>query len=194
MKTSAIAWLGVAILMAAIIGLAINLADTEPRSTTSPLIGEVAPAIELPELDGSGTVRLADYDGQIVVVNFFASWCLQCIAEHPDLLAAANTLAGDVQFLSVTYLDTVEDANAFLDEHGRAEQRKYVFDEKGFSAIEYGLFGVPETFFVNEAGTVVAKITGPANLGLILEIVEDIRAGNATGLTETGEPQGSPSG
>ena len=194
MKTSAIAWLGVAILMAAIIGLAINLADTEPRSTTSPLIGEVAPAIELPELDGSGTVRLADYDGQIVVVNFFASWCLQCIAEHPDLLAAANTLAGDVQFLSVTYLDTVEDANAFLDEHGRAEQGKYVFDEKGFSAIEYGLFGVPETFFVNEAGTVVAKITGPANLGLILEIVEDIRAGNATGLTETGEPQGSPSG
>ncbi len=194
MKTSTIAWFGVGILMAGIIGLAINLADTEPRTTTSPLIGNAAPAIELPALDGSGTVRLAEYDGQIVIVNFFASWCLQCIAEHPDLLASANSLADEVQFLGVSYLDSVDNANAFLDEHGRATSAEYLFDEAGFSAIEYGLFGVPETFFINDEGTIVAKITGPANLALILDVVADIKAGNATGLTQTGEPQGSPSG
>jgi len=192
MKTSRIAWVGVLILLAGVIVLAVNLADTEPRASTSPLINQPAPGFDLPRLDGAGQVNLADYRGKIVMVNFFASWCIECRLEHPDLTAAANTLVDEVQFIGITYLDTPADANAFLDELGRATTAEYLFDEPGFAAIEYGLFGVPETFFLDETGIVVAKITGPANLGLILGIVEDIKAGNPIGVTKTGTPQGSP--
>lgn len=192
MKTSRIAWIGVVVLLIGVIVLAVNLADTEPRASTSPLIDQPAPDFDLPSLDGSGNVSVSDYQGQIVMVNFFASWCLECRLEHPDLVAAINTLANDVQFIGITYLDTPSDANAFLDELGRPPAARYLFDEPGFAAIEYGLFGVPETFFIDQQGVVVAKITGPANLGLILGIVEDIKTGNATGLVETGQPQGSP--
>ena len=192
MKTTRIAWVGVLALFAGVVVLAVNLADTEPRSSTSPLINQTAPAFDLPRLDGSGNVQLDDVAGKIIMVNFFASWCLECRLEHADLTAAANTLAADVQLIGITYLDTPEDANGFLDELGRADSAEYLFDEPGFAAIEYGLFGVPETFFIDETGTIVAKVTGPANLGLILSIIEDIKAGKASGVTETGTPQGSP--
>lgn len=192
MKTTRVAWIGVLALFAGVVVLAVNLADTEPRTSTSPLINQAAPVFDLPRLDGSGNVQLDDYAGRIVMVNFFASWCLECRLEHADLTAAANTLAPDVALIGITYLDTPEDANGFLDELGRAESAEYLFDEPGFASIEYGLFGVPETFFIDETGTIVAKVTGPASLGLILSIVDDIKAGKATGVTETGTPQGSP--
>ncbi len=192
MKTTGIAWVGVLALLAGVVVLAVNLADTEPRVSTSPLINQAAPAFDLPRLDGSGNVQLDDFAGKIVLVNFFASWCLECRLEHADLTAAANTLAPDVALIGITYLDTPEDANGFLDELGRADSAEYLFDEPGFASIEYGLFGVPETFFIDATGTIVAKVTGPANLGLILSIVDDIKAGKATGVTETGTPQGSP--
>lgn len=192
MKASRLAWVGVLVLFAGVVVLAVNLADTEPRQSTSPLINQAAPTFELPSLDGSGDIALDDFSGKIVLVNFFASWCLECRLEHADLTAAANALAPDVQLIGITYLDTPEDANSFLDELGRATTGQYLFDEPGFAAIEYGLFGVPETFFIDETGTIVAKITGPANLGLILGIVQDIKDGEATGVTETGTPQGSP--
>lgn len=195
MKSSVLAWIAVIGVFIGVIVLAVNLADTTPRASNSPLLNLAAPPIELERLDDGGTVRLSDYEGQIVVVNFFASWCLQCVQEHPDLIAAANTLDDrGVQFLGVTYQDRPADSLAFLEERGRGDTYEYVHDADGFTAIKYGLFGIPETFFIDGDGVVRAKITGTANLPLILSIVEDIEAGNTTGVTETGETQSSRDG
>lgn len=192
MSRSAIAWVVMATLFAGVIVLGVNLADTEPQTSPSPLLNQPAPTFTLTDLDSSEDISLADYRGQVVVINFFASWCLACKVEHADLTAAANTAAAeDVVFVGITYLDNPEDARGFLDENGRASSGHYVYDESGFTAIEYGLFGIPETFFVDSQGVVRAKITGPANLGLILDTIDKVKAGDTPGITETGPVQGS---
>ena len=180
------AWsaVGVAAILLVLFGL--RLSEPDPELAASPLVGQPAAQLVLPRIDG-GEFDFADADGTITVVNFWASWCVPCRDEHPELVAAANGLDGEVQFVGITYLDALDDAREFLDEYGRAEAAAYVQDPGSRAAIEYGIFGIPETFVIDETGTIVGVVRGPVNLPLILNTVEQIRSGENPGVTETGE-------
>lgn len=185
------AWAAVGITMVGLVIFASQLNQPDPGLSTSPLIGLPVPAMSLEALDG----RVFDTDehaGEILVINFWASWCAPCETEHPDLVAAANTLADqDVTFVGVVYSDQESAANAFLDRLGRADEAFYVIDPGSRTAIDFGLFGIPETFFVNEDGLIVAVVRGGVNLPLILNTVEQIQNGETPGVTETGRTFGN---
>lgn len=181
------AWAAVAAAVVVVVLFALRLQAPDAEVATSPLVGHPAALLTLPTLDG-GEFDFRSADGDIMVVNFWASWCVPCQTEHPDLVAAANSLADEnVQFVGITYLDATDDSRAFLDEYGRAPSAAYVQDPGSRAAIEFGIFGIPETFFIDESGIIVGVVRGPANLPLVLNTIEQIRAGIEPGLTETGE-------
>lgn len=141
----------------------------DPTLVDTPLIGNSAPQRQVPYLEKSGSMDLGQLKGQVVVVNFWASWCIACREEHPDLLAAATAYRDrGVQFVGVTYQDRKSSATAFLDEMGRGGANyRYVTDPGSRLAIDFGVFGVPETFFIGRDGRIVAKISGASTLPLL---------------------------
>ena len=167
----------------------------DPTLVDSPLIGTPAPTATLPNLEGSGSVSLADLRGQIVVINFWASWCVACREEHPALVSAANDYrAAGVVFVGVNYQDQRGAAIAFLDEMGRGDPAayRYVTDPDSRLALDFGVFGVPETFFIDGAGTVVAKITGPSTYPLLSGTLDAILAGRTPQSHTDGTVQPAP--
>lgn len=184
----------------AIIGtlvLAVVLADrfgTDPNLVASPLIGQTAPEATLPRLDGRGDLDLAELRGQVVVVNFWASWCVACRAEHDDLVATASAFQErDVVFVGVVYQDDPENAKEFLDEMGWGDDNyQYVLDPGSQAAISFGVFGVPETFFIDAEGVVTGKITGESNATLLGSTLDQILAGERPGDHTAGTVQSEP--
>jgi cytochrome c biogenesis protein CcmG/thiol:disulfide interchange protein DsbE len=153
----------------------------------SPLIGSPAPAVPVPLLDVPATIDLGDLRGDITVVNFWASWCTGCRLEHPGLVEAAAAFRDfDVRFVGVLYQDDAADGIRFLDEFGRGDPFLYVFDGDSRVGLEYGVLGLPETFFVDSGGTIVGKISGPAPRDLLLATVERLVAGDGIGEIEAG--------
>ncbi|MGI9585881.1 MAG: TlpA family protein disulfide reductase [Acidimicrobiia bacterium] len=160
----------------------------DPNLSSSPLIGEQAPASSITLQDGTGEISMSDYDGDIVVVNFWASWCLACRDEHDALLrAAADYDDFGTTFVAVNYQDTPARANAFLDELGRGPTTVYTVDEGSATAFEWGVLGLPETFFVDRSGVVVGKVSGPVSYGLLSQTIESIILGESVGDITTGE-------
>lgn len=148
----------------------------DPRALPSELVGDPAPAFALPNLGGGGTVDLDALRGQVVVVNFWASWCLECRDEHPALDAAwSRYRERGVVFVGVLFEDTVDDGLAFA---GEFETDWPLVDDPGSrTAIAYGVFGVPETFVIAPDGSVTAKRVGPVDYAwLTREIDEALRA------------------
>lgn len=147
---------GAAVLLAVTLG---SRFGDDPRVVDSPLIGKPAPSIDLEYLEKPGRWLLSDHAGHVVVVNFWASWCVGCRLEHDDLLAAADSYRDrGVVFLGVTFQDDPDESIAFLDELGRGYDS--VVDPGSLVAIRYGVFGIPETFIIDGAGIVRGKITG----------------------------------
>ncbi len=130
----------------------------DPQHIESPLIGHPAPPFALKAVGTGETIDLQSLRGKPVVVNFWATWCVPCYEEHPTLVANARNLP-DVQFVGVVFNDTEDKINRFLDERGKAYPT--LLDANGKTAIAYGVGGVPETFFINPAGNIVAKFEGP---------------------------------
>jgi cytochrome c biogenesis protein CcmG/thiol:disulfide interchange protein DsbE len=165
----------------------------DPRLVESPLIGKPSPDAVLPFLEQGGELALSELRGQIVVLNFWASWCVGCRQEHDDLLAVANGYRDEgVEFLGVVFQDERGDAIAFLNELGRGYSN--VVDVDSRLGVEFGVFGIPETFFIDRDGVVVAKISGESNVTALSGILDDILAGRAPGSLETGPLQPSPGG
>ena len=178
------------------IGLSVVLASRfggDPNLVSSPLIGRPAPTFALPALDGSGPVELPTGDGTIVLVNFFASWCLECRLEHEDLVAVAEGFdEAGVRVVQVAFQDEVTDANAFLDELGRSDSTLYLDDPDGRASIAFGVFGVPETYFIDGDGVVVGKIQGESNALLLGQTIDAIRRGEDPGQQVVGDVQTAP--
>ncbi|PYQ60953.1 MAG: thiol:disulfide interchange protein [Acidobacteria bacterium] len=130
----------------------------DPTAINSPLVGKPAPPFALTSLGGQ-RFDIRQLRGKPVIVNFWATWCVPCYQEHPVLVENARTIGGDVQFLGVVFNDSEDKINAFLRERGSAYPT--LLDQQGKTAIEYGVGGVPETFFINRRGVIVAKFVGP---------------------------------
>ena len=133
----------------------------DPKYVASPLPGKEAPVFTLNTLEGDQTISLEQHRGKIVVLNFWASWCLPCRAEHPVLAAAAEAYKGrDVEFYGVLYQDAPDNGKEWLKAMG-GQNYPTLVDPGSRVAIDFGLSGVPETFVVDENGTVAHKIWGP---------------------------------
>ena len=147
----------------------------DPHEIASPLIGRPAPEWSLTTLDGAvlGTDDLA---GRPYVVNFWASWCVPaCVDEHPVLAAAQQTYGEQVAIVGVLYQDDPADAETFLARYGDAGYA-HVDDPSGRVAIDFGVTGPPETFFVDAAGIVRDKQFGPLTDELLAERLASIAA------------------
>jgi cytochrome c biogenesis protein CcmG/thiol:disulfide interchange protein DsbE len=135
-----------------------------PSEVPSPLIDKPAPEIKLPALAGAGVPGLAtdDFRGTVTVLNVFASWCIPCRAEAPELarLAKDPDLKGRIRLVGVNYKDKPADAKAFLDELGNPYQRIGA-DADGRAAIEWGVYGVPETFLIDARGRIRSRFPEP---------------------------------
>jgi cytochrome c biogenesis protein CcmG/thiol:disulfide interchange protein DsbE len=186
------------VVVAATAGLAVVFTGRfgrDPSLVDSPLIGKPAPSLELPMLEGGEIIDMASLKGQIVVVNFFASWCLQCRLEHAGLVAAAEAFAGSgVQFVGIVYQDTANNALGFLDEYGLSPFTLYLADPGSRAAIAFGVFGIPETYFISPEGTVVGKVIGESDALLLGGAIDAILRGERPGQKVTGDTQQAPSG
>ena len=130
----------------------------DPREVPSPLIGKPAPAFALARLDdATKTVRREDMLGKVWVLNVWASWCAPCRDEHPHFVAFARTKA--VPIVGLNYKDTRPAALDWLTRLGNPYETS-VFDEDGRVGIEFGVYGVPETFLIDKQGTIRFKHVG----------------------------------
>lgn len=137
-----------------VIGLGLN-----PREVPSPLIGKPAPAFALPRLHAPDqTVSAQQMAGQVWIFNVWASWCVACREEHPVLMDLART-AG-VPVVGLNYKDDRAQGIAWLAQHGNPYAMS-AFDGDGRVGIDYGVYGVPETFVVDRDGVIRYKFTGP---------------------------------
>jgi cytochrome c biogenesis protein CcmG/thiol:disulfide interchange protein DsbE len=163
---------------------------SDPTLTASPLIGQPAPETTVPLLDGDGEFDMADLDGDVAVVNFWASWCFNCRVEH-DVLGEAAARYEDlgVRFVGAMVQDSPGNGLAFLDELGRSPETTYLDDDRSRLSLEFGLLGVPETFFIDRDGTIVAKVSGPVDAALLTGTLDAILLGRADdlGAVVTGE-------
>jgi cytochrome c biogenesis protein CcmG/thiol:disulfide interchange protein DsbE len=136
----------------------------DPSAVPSALVGHAAPAFDLPPLDGIGVpgLKRADLIGKVTIVNVFASWCVPCRQEQPELNQLARDFAGSdrVRLVGINYKDPPDKAAAFLDEVGNPYTAVGA-DRDGRAGIDWGVYGVPETYIVDATGIVRHKFIGP---------------------------------
>ena len=142
----------------------------DPRAVPKALQGRAAPTFTLQTTDGEA-VSLAELRGKPVVINFWSTWCLPCKQEHPLLLAAPAEYP-DVVFLGVVYADDPAKVRPWLQSNGQTYAQ--LLDPGGRTAIDYGVAGVPETYFVDVNGRVVHKESGPISAPLLAMLVPQL--------------------
>lgn len=133
----------------------------DPRRLPGVAVGKPAPAFELRNLRGE-RLSLADLRGRPAVINFWASWCTECEKEHPYLMQAHKRWGERVAFVGVVFQDSERNIRRFLVERGEDPERTYpnLMDPASRTAIDYGVYGVPETFFLDRRGVVSFKHVG----------------------------------
>jgi len=159
--------------------LAVGL-ERDPRLVPSPLIGKPLPAFELGSLATPETrLSRADLDGEIYLLNVWASWCAACRDEHPLLVDLATQ--GALTLIGLNYKDELEDARRWLVQRGDP-YRLSLHDPDGRLGLDLGVYGVPETFLVDAAGVIRYKHIGPLTADIltreILPRVAALRGGS----------------
>ena len=149
---------GLAVVVPLVVVLVMNL-GRNPHVIGSPLVGRAAPEFTLRPLEGGEPVTLASLRGRPAVINFWATWCVPCFQEHPLLVSAARSLGDRVRFIGVIYEDSEEQVRGFLARQGSAYPS--LVDPGSRTAIAFGVFGVPETYFLDAEGKIAAKHIGP---------------------------------
>lgn len=154
-----------------LIGLAVIAASyltggKDPRELPSALINKPVPVFDLPAItvDGQTTrpgLSSTHFAGKVTLVNFFASWCTPCLAEHPQITALSRVKGLTV--VGINYKNKPAAASQWLARHGNPYTRIGV-DAKGDTALEFGLYGVPETFLIDRKGQIRLKHVGPVTV------------------------------
>jgi cytochrome c biogenesis protein CcmG/thiol:disulfide interchange protein DsbE len=155
------------IFAAVVLMFAFALQKGDPSKLPSALIGKPAPALDLPPLDGLalaggqpavGLTRQALTAGKVSVVNFWASWCGPCVEEHPLLVKLSGN--PDIHLYGINYKDAAVNARRFLGRYGNPFSTVGV-DANGRAAIDWGVYGMPETFVIDGQGVITYKHVGP---------------------------------
>jgi cytochrome c biogenesis protein CcmG, thiol:disulfide interchange protein DsbE len=184
------AWRRVLISLAVIVPLIALLAygfSRDPRYIPSPLIGHPAPPFTLTLFDGQQT-SLESLRGKVVFLNFWASWCPPCRAEARDLEAAWQPFKDqDVVFLGIDIQDTEAAARAFIKEFGITYPNGR--DTSGRIAIDFGVWGIPETFFIDPTGRITYKQVGTLGSQLIAAKLAEAKQGIVSAREGKGEYQ-----
>ncbi len=164
-----------------------RLGSGDPSRIPSALIGHPAPQTQLPPLQGLLTngaqvpgLDPSVFQGKVSLVNVWASWCVPCHDEAPLLTELARD--GRLQIVGINYKDSADNARRFLGRYGNPFGIVGV-DGNGRAAIEWGVYGVPETFIVGREGTILYKLVGPVtadNINTVLraEIEKALKAGS----------------
>jgi cytochrome c biogenesis protein CcmG/thiol:disulfide interchange protein DsbE len=148
--------LGIFVALMLLLGVGLSL---NPREVPSPLIGKPAPAFQLPQLhQPEKTLSSRELQGKVWVLNVWASWCVACREEHPVLADFARS--GIAPVYGLNYKDQRNDAVAWLKRYGDPYQAS-MFDADGRVGIDYGVYGVPETYVIDRQGVIRYKRIGP---------------------------------
>ncbi|MEW6163788.1 MAG: DsbE family thiol:disulfide interchange protein [Pseudomonadota bacterium] len=148
--------LGIFIVLVALLAVGLNL---NPREVPSPLVGKPAPAFAVPQLHATDkTFSPKDMLGKVWLFNVWASWCVSCREEHPILVEFGKT--GTVPIVGLNYKDKREDGQRWLARFGDPYLLS-AFDADGRIGIDYGVYGVPETYLIDKAGVIRFKQIGP---------------------------------
>ncbi|HMV53210.1 MAG TPA: DsbE family thiol:disulfide interchange protein [Rhodocyclaceae bacterium] len=158
--------LGIFVVLVGFLAVGLNL---NPREVPSPLIDKPAPAFSVSQLhQADKTIARDDLKGKVWLLNVWASWCVSCRQEHPVLVDLAKS--GAVPIYGLNYKDQREAGLKWLAEHGNP----YVisaFDHDGRVGIDYGVYGVPETFLIDKAGVIRYKHIGPVTPDALKDII-----------------------
>ncbi|MDH3354010.1 MAG: DsbE family thiol:disulfide interchange protein [Chromatiales bacterium] len=166
MKARHLIPLGIFLALTILLGVGLTL---DPREVPSPFIDKPAPAFDLPQLhDTALNLTPEDMKGQVWLLNVWASWCVSCRAEHRVVTAFANT--HEVNIVGLNYKDKRSDALMWLKQLGNPYVAS-VSDTKGRTGIDYGVYGVPETFVIDQQGIIRYKQIGPVTQQAIDETI-----------------------
>ncbi len=148
----------------------------DPQDIRTGTVGRAAPAFDLERLDVPGSrLRLADLSGKVVVVNFFASWCVPCKEEAPALARMWERYrTSDVVFVGIVYQDAPDAAAAFHERLGQTWPTGA--DENGRTALAFGVFGVPETYFIGTDGVIAGRHIGPIDETTLARGIDALRS------------------
>lgn len=164
------------IFSALVVFLAIGL-TLDPKEVPSPLIGKPAADFQLKQLNSEERFSPADLKGQVWILNIWASWCVSCKQEHKLFvdLAAKHP----VTLVGLNYKDTSEEATAWLNKY-KNPYKIVIEDPKGRAGIDWGVYGVPETFVMDKQGIIRHKFTGPLTKKRVKEellpLLEELKA------------------
>lgn len=158
----------------------------DPRYIPSPLVGRAAPDFSM-ELFNGKTVRLSELRGKTVLLDFWASWCLPCRAEARDLEAAWKQQGDDVVFLGINIQDKEGDALKFIEDFGITFGNGR--DPEGRVSVDYGVWGIPEAFFISPTGRITYKHVGAVPLSVLAAKLLDARRDLASAESGRGEHQ-----
>ena len=169
MKARLLLPLGIFVVLVVFLALGLKL---NPREVPSPLVGKPAPAFSAPSLaEPSRLLRREDMLGKVWMLNVWASWCVACRVEHPVLVAYART--GGVPVFGLNYKDKREDGLRWLAQFGNPYSDT-VFDSDGRIGINFGVYGVPETFIMDRAGIIRYKHIGPITTEALRDKIEPL--------------------
>ena len=150
----------------------------DPTAIPTVLINTPAPVFSGPEVDSGEIISLSQYQGKVVMLNFWASWCYECKVEHENLLAIQDQFGTHPEFvlLGVNFQDQTKKAQQYLRTYGSNFQ--HVRDLKGHISIDYGVYGVPETFVLDRQGMIrfkhIGPLVGPTYTHIVKNIIEPL--------------------
>jgi cytochrome c biogenesis protein CcmG/thiol:disulfide interchange protein DsbE len=180
MKTWAVT-LGAALLCGALLVVLLKGFGRDPHEVPFRLSGKPATPFTLRALDSGKPVSLEQFRGRPVVINFWASWCGPCRQEHPVLEWGAKEFGGQAQFLGIVFEDTEENAREFLQQMGASFPQ--LVDPRSRISVDYGVAGVPETYFIDANGVIMGKHVGPIDPQTLANRIRELSAGAASAAT-----------
>lgn len=161
--------------MAALVVVLVLAFRRDPSDVRTGTVGKPAAAFDLELLDGGGRISLEQFKGKVVVINFWASWCIPCKQENPTLVRVWERYRGsDVMLVGIVYQDSRDAALEYTRRLGNTWPSG--LDDNGRTAFAYGVFGIPETFFIGRDGIIAGRHIGPIDDETLIKGIESLRS------------------
>src|ERR1700687_472608 len=167
---------GIVIAIATLVVVLLLAFRRDPHDIRTGTVGKPAAAFTLQRLDGTGAMVVDAPNGKVTVVNFFASWCIPCKEENPALVRVYERYrsSSDVAFLGVLYQDSRDSGLAYVKDNGVVWPT--ASDDDGRVAFAYGVFGIPETYFIDAAGVIQGRHIGPIDESTLVTAIDCLRS------------------